>query len=64
MFKDVDVVDDVSYGQRGYLRNQEPLMALMQKHLERYSKKKDQSSLKDKKKKAITHEEQEEVPEE
>ena len=54
MFKDVDVVEDVSYGQRGYLRNQEALMALMQKHLERYSKKKDNNVTKDKKKKAVT----------
>jgi hypothetical protein len=57
MFDGVDVVEDVSYGQRGYLRNQEALMALMQKHLERYSKKKDNNVVKDKKKKAVTHDE-------
>ena len=53
MFKDVDVVEDVSYGQRGYLRNQEALMALMKKHLEKISKK-DNNPAKDKKKKAVT----------
>jgi len=54
MFKDVDVVEDVSYGQRGYLRNQEALMALMKKHLEKISKKKVDNPAKDKKKKAVT----------
>ena len=54
MFKDVDVVEDVSYGQRGYLRNQEAMMASMVKDLERISRKKDNNPAKDKKKKAVT----------
>ena len=56
MFKGVDVVEDVSYGQRGYLRNQEALMAKMQEHLERYSKKNVNNAKNDKKKKPNTSE--------
>ena len=38
MFEGVNVIEDVSYGQRGYLRNQEGLLNMIQKHLERYKK--------------------------
>ena len=38
MFEGVNIIEDVSNGQRGFLRNQEGLLSLMQKHLERYQK--------------------------
>jgi hypothetical protein len=41
MFEGVNIIEDVSLGQRGYLRNQEGLLSMMQKHLEKYKKNKD-----------------------
>jgi hypothetical protein len=41
MFEGVQIIEDVSQGQRGYLRNQEGLLTIMLKNLERYKKKGD-----------------------
>lgn len=43
MFKDVSVLDDVSYGQRGYLRNQEGLLNILKENNTKVVKNKNES---------------------
>lgn len=42
MFKDVTVLEDVSYGQRGYLRNQEGLLNFLKESNQKTKNKKDE----------------------